>query len=198
MGDRVRLCPPAAPGTESPAHFKKLERNGARLVPDEATSQQGVDAVLAIPAWCNRFPAASLSRSAPCGAAIQSVSGTDSPGPFVSSIARCEISAKQSSACIAAVQRTAANPGAARPAASGITNTFRVCRRSESAESRFPGPRIYADLRPRPLWRRALRYDTPPPTSQSDSHGRTSKLAVSLGAQIQKINVRGASQSNGR
>src|SRR6266849_2977959 len=163
MGDWLRLCPPAAPGTEPSAHFKKLERNGARLAPDEATCQQEVDAVLAIPAWRNRFPAAGFSRGAPCGAAIQSVRGTDSPGAFVPAVTEHEIGAKQSTACVAAVQRTAANPGAARPVASGFTNTIRIRRRGEFAESRFPGPGIHADLRPRPLRRRALRHHPPPP-----------------------------------
>src|SRR6266436_6808022 len=169
MGDRLRLCPPAGPGTEPSAHFKKLERNGARLVPGEATSQQEVDAVLAISAWRNRFPAAGLSRGAPCGAAIQSVRGTDPPGPFVPAVTEREIGAKQSTACVAPVQRTAANPGAARSAASGITNAVRVCRGSEFAESRFPGPGIHADLRSCPLRRRALRHHSPPPIARADS-----------------------------
>src|SRR6266446_1558300 len=182
MGDWLRLCPPAGPGTKPSAHFKKLERNGARLVPDEATCQQKVDAVLAIPAWCNQFPAAGLSSGASHCAAIQSVRETDSPGPFVSAVAGREIGAKQSTACIAAVQRTAANPGEARPAPSGITNTVRIRRGSDFAESRFPDPGIHADLRSRPLRRRALRHDSPAPIARSDSlhSARALNFAVPL------------------
>src|SRR5882762_1671594 len=101
MGDRVRFCPPAGPGPESSAHFKKLERNSARLVPEETTSQQKVDEVLAISAWCHGFPAAGFSRGASCCAAIQPDLGIDSPGPFVPAVAGREIGAKQSAACFA-------------------------------------------------------------------------------------------------
>src|SRR5712664_3707539 len=123
MGDWLRLCPPAGPGTEPLAHFKKLERNGARLVPDEATCQQKVDGVLAIPAWCNQFPAAGLSCGASHCAAIQSVRETDSPGPFVSAVAGREIGQNKSPAGIAAEQQTVANPGEGGPPPRGITNT---------------------------------------------------------------------------
>src|SRR5207245_4303700 len=186
MDDRLRVRTPSGAGAEPAAQLEELGGRSADLVRTQTTQRQEMAEGLAISTWHAGLSAAGCAGAVARRAAVQRAGGTASSISTLPADSRVESGTRRSAACLAAVCRTAADDGTARPGADGDANAFRIRRSGTFAAACSGSLGIYAALRARPLRRGALQYHATGTIAGPDSNDSPRTLSPQVRGTFQQ------------